>query len=60
VSRSDYNQGFTTARDRIIAEIIGLQNDCKAGRYSKEYETYQKVLKTIIDIHGPMFSEFKG
>lgn len=60
MSRSDYNQGFTTARDRIVAEIVGLQSDVKTGRDSVEYKTYQKALEMIIDRHGSMFSEFKG
>lgn len=55
----DYNAGSKYARDCIIAEIIGLQNE-NMKRDSEEYKAYQKVLKLIIDRHGNMFEDFKG
>lgn len=56
----DFNAGSEYARDCIIAEIIGLQNEIMDRMESEEYKAYQKVLELIIDRHGDMYKKFKG
>lgn len=56
----DFNTGSKYARDCIIAEIIGLQNEIMDKAESEEYKAYQNVLELIIDRHGDMYTEFKG
>lgn len=52
------NQGAASARNNIIAMIIGLQND-NGDPNSETYRAYQKVLETIIARHGDMFKPYK-
>lgn len=56
----DFNAGSKYARDCIIAEIIGLQNEIIDRKESEEYKAYQKVLELIIDRYGDMYKDFKG
>lgn len=46
-TRDAYRRGEKDAYDLVIAIIIGLQNDTKAGVNSPEYQALQRVLVRV-------------
>lgn len=57
---SEFNQGAAYARDLIIANIIGLQNDTRYRSGTEGYNALQKLLEQCIDRYGDMCQPFKG
>lgn len=56
---NEYNNGAGCARDLIIANIIGMQND-EPDKDSPRYCVLQELLERIIDNYGDFAQPFKG
>lgn len=54
-----YNNNCKHARDLILAEIIGMQNEIGYYANLKKYQTLQEVYDTIVERHGDMFEDWK-
>lgn len=56
---SRFNEGAKYARDNILANIIGLQND-NGNPESEEYKALQKLFILIETNYGEMLKPYKG
>lgn len=57
--QSEFNTGAAYARDLIIANIIGMQNE-ETDKDSQEYAVLQKLLEYITETYGHMCGPFNG
>lgn len=56
--QSEFNKGAAHARDLIIANIIGMQNE-ESDKDSARYAALQELLEHITDTYGDMMTPFK-
>lgn len=56
---SEFNKGAAYARDCILANIIGMQNEIP-DKDSSGYTALQELMDCIIDRYGDMTKPFKG
>lgn len=56
--QSEFNQGAAHARDLIIANIIGMQNE-EVNTASERYTTLQELLEHITSTYGDIMTPFK-
>lgn len=56
--QSEFNKGAAHARDLIIANIIGMQNESKSD--SPRYMALQELLEHVTETYGDMCQPFKG
>lgn len=56
---SRFNEGAKYARDNILANIIGLQNE-NGNPDSEEYKAFQKIFVLIETNYGEMLKPYKG
>lgn len=57
--QSEFNQGAAHARDLIIANIVGMQNE-EMNTQTERYKVLQETLELVIDRYGDMMSPFKA
>lgn len=57
--QSEFNKGASYARDLIIANIIGMQNEI-IDKDSPKYSTLQELLEHITESYGDFSKLFKG
>lgn len=56
--QSEFNRGAAHARDLILANIIGMQNE-EIDRESARYQALQEVLVHIESTYGDFSKPFK-
>jgi hypothetical protein len=54
-----YENNCKHARDLILAEIIGMQNETGYYANFKKYQTFQEVYDKIVEKHGDMFEDWQ-
>lgn len=57
--QSEFNKGASYARDLIVANIIGMQNEI-VDKDSPKYETLQELLEHITTNYGNFSKPFEG
>lgn len=57
--QSEFNKGASYARDLIVANIIGMQNET-IDKDSPRYNTLQELLEHITKSYGDFSKPFKG
>lgn len=57
--QSEHNRGAAYARDLILANIIGMQNN-ERDKDSAKYNAFQELLEHIITSYGDFSTPFKG
>lgn len=57
---SEFNQGAAYARDLILANIIGLQNEARYRQGTEGYNALQELLEHCTETYGDMCQPFKG
>lgn len=57
--QSEFNKGAAYARDLILANIIGMQNEEKS-KDSPRYDALQQLMEQIMEKCGDFAEPFKG